>query len=63
MPLHAYSSDQFITKLEDLVERQGEETFLALALHEVGHQYVQDVMPEQYTWIIQRTIALWEEEQ
>ena len=45
-----------------LVEGQGEETFLALALAEVGIHNVEDVPNNLFEWVLGRTTAMYEEE-
>ena len=47
--------------VEDLVEGQGTEHYVALALDEVGAEYVEDVLPEHALYFIARCVALYEE--
>ena len=57
------SSSTFLVEAEALVERQGDEYWLALALVEIGVEYVEDVPEQQHAWVLGRTQALWEEDQ
>jgi len=49
----------FIKELKVLVERQGDETFIALALGELELEFVDEV--EHQEFFLKRCAALWEE--
>jgi hypothetical protein len=53
--------DSFMSRLSDLVERQGGERFLALALGEFGHTYVDELPSASREFFIGRCLALEEE--
>lgn len=50
-----------MSRLSDLVERQGGERFLALALGEFGHTYVDELPSTSREFFIGRCLALEEE--
>jgi len=45
------------------VESQGDELWLALALTEIGIEYVEDTPENLQAWLLGRANALWEEDQ
>ena len=53
----------FLAEVERLVESQGDEHWIALALAELQLMYVEDVPTERHEWVLGRTRALWEEDQ
>jgi hypothetical protein len=53
----------FIEELRLLVESQGGETFIALALAEFELEYVDDIPAKHRAFFIRRCVALWEESQ
>jgi hypothetical protein len=53
----------FLSRVEALIESQGGEEFVALALDELGITYVDDVTVAHRSFFVGRCIALWEEVQ
>ena len=52
-------SRDFTKAIEALIERQGGESFVALALGELGITYIDEVT--HHAFFLQRCVALWEE--
>jgi hypothetical protein len=53
----------FIEELNLLVESQGGEHFLSLALAEFELEYVDEIPARHHLFFIRRCVALWEESQ
>ena len=52
----------FIAKVERLIESQGTEKFVALALDEFDLTYIEDVPAKLEAWVLGRASAMEEEE-
>lgn len=63
MPCSYMSPPKFLAEVEALVDGQGDELWIALALVEINVEYVEDVPKKRREWVLGRCRALWEEDQ
>ncbi len=53
----------FRAKVEKVIESQGDETFVALALDDLHLTFIEDVPKDKQEFFLGRCAALWEEAQ